>query len=310
MALTRWEIDEELRDRQHYRNLKARERFNESKRESMINNPGRYSPFEKKAVMDEYNQNRLRQHEMDMLKEQNSGALAIQQEKTKTAGEAARQTGLTQVEQEKLRGGYYENGVFVPGYQTILEREKMANNLTLKEKELGTQERIADRESKRRFGYFDPKTGEYVGGSDFNSVAVKAENDSDAAKANAEAALQMKALELRSKESIAQGNNETKLTVSALRAAISDKKARARLVQDILKGRYNNMTGQAWQRMTPEQQDEWIRKNSLFPDLSAGGNAPADNAGGGDAARPQEGERRTFKQGEYVFRNGQWVKAN
>lgn len=280
MAWTKWEIDDELRDRQHNRNMKARERFNESKRGSMINNPGRYSPFEKKAILDPYNQKQLRQHEMDMLEEQNRGALAIQEEKTRTAGEAARQTGLTQVEQEKLRGGYYENGVFVPGYQTILEREKMANNLTLKEKEWGTRERIADRESKRRFGYFDPKTGEYVGGSDFNSVTVKAENDSDAAKANAEAAMQMKELELMSKESIAQGNNETKLTGAALRAAISDEKARARLVQDILKGRYNGMAGQAWQRMTREQQDEWIRKNSLLPGQSAGGNAPANNAGG------------------------------
>lgn len=279
MALTKWEIDEKLRDRQAARNLKAQERFKASKRESMINNPGRYSPFEKKAVMDEYNQNQLRQHEMDMLEEQNRGALAIQQEKTKTAGEAARQTGLTQVEQEKLRGGYYENGVVVPGYQTILEREKMANNLTLKEKEWGTQERIADSQSKRRFGYFDPKTGEYVGGSDFNSAAVKAENDSAAARANAEAAMQMKALELRSKESIAQGNNETKLTGAALRAAIIDEKARARLVQDILKGRYNSMTGQAWQRMTTEQQDEWIRKNSLLPGQSAGGEVREDSNG-------------------------------
>ena len=303
---TKWEIDEELRERQHARNMKAQERFKASQREAMIRDPGRFSPFEKKAVMDEYNQDQLRAHEKDMLRMQNDGALAIQQEKTRTAGEAARQTGLTQIEQEKLRGGYYKDGVFVPGYQTILEREKMQNGLTLKEKEWGMQERIADHSTKRRYGYFDPKTGEYVGGSDFNTAAVKAENDSAAANANAEAALQMKAMELRSKESIAQGNNETKLSGAALRAAISDEKARTRLVQDILKGRYNGMTGLTWQRMTPEQQDEWIRKNSLLLGQSAGGNAPANNAGGG-AARPQEGERRKTANGTAVFRNGQWV---
>lgn len=291
---------------QHERNMRARERFNESKRMAMISNPGRYSPFEKKEVMDEYNQNQLRQHEIYMLEEQNSGALAIQQEKTKTAGEAARQTGLTQVEQEKLRGGYYENGVFVPGYQTILEREKMANNLTLKEKEWGTQERIADRETKRRYGYFDPKTGEYVGGSDFNSAAVKAENDSAAARANAEAAMQMKALELRSKESIAQGNNETKLTASAFRAALKDEESFARFGQDVMQGRYGYAAKKAWEGMTPEQRKAWARENSIMPGQSAGGNALANNAGGG-AASPQEGERRKTANGTAVFRNGQWV---
>ena len=89
----------------------------------------------------------LRAHELDMLEKQNKGALDVQKEKTRTAGEGARQTGLTNIELEKLRGGYTDNeGVFHPGSQTLLEREKMQNGLTLAEKQIASQERIAGME--------------------------------------------------------------------------------------------------------------------------------------------------------------------
>ena len=89
----------------------------------------------------------LRAHELAMLEKQNKGALDVQIEKTRTAGEGARQTGLTNIELEKLRGGYTDNeGVFHPGSQTLLEREKMQNGLTLAEKQIASQERIAGME--------------------------------------------------------------------------------------------------------------------------------------------------------------------
>lgn len=89
----------------------------------------------------------LRAHELAMLEKQNKGALDVQMEKTRTAGEAARQTGLTNIELEKLRGGYTDDkGVFHPGSQTLLEREKMQNGLTLAEKQIASQERIAGME--------------------------------------------------------------------------------------------------------------------------------------------------------------------
>ena len=89
----------------------------------------------------------LRAHELAMLEKQNKGALDVQIEKTRTAGEAARQTGLTNIELEKLRGGYTDDkGVFHPGSQTLLEREKMQNGLTLAEKQIASQERIAGME--------------------------------------------------------------------------------------------------------------------------------------------------------------------
>lgn len=89
----------------------------------------------------------LRAHELAMLEKQNKGALDVQMEKTRTNGEAARQTGLTNIELEKLRGGYTDDkGVFRPGSQTLLEREKMQNGLTLAEKQIASQERIAGME--------------------------------------------------------------------------------------------------------------------------------------------------------------------
>lgn len=89
----------------------------------------------------------LRAHELAMLDKQNKGMLDIQAEKTRTAGEAARQTGLTNIELEKIRGGYTDDdGVFHPGSQTLLEREKMQNGIDMLDRQLQQQQRIAEME--------------------------------------------------------------------------------------------------------------------------------------------------------------------
>ena len=125
----------------------ARQRRLDSQRMTAIADPGRYAPSVRQEALEWQRNGGLRAHELAMLEKQNKGALDVQMEKTRTAGEAARQTGLTNIELEKLRGGYTDNkGVFHPGSQTLLEREKMQNGLTLAEKQIASQERIAGME--------------------------------------------------------------------------------------------------------------------------------------------------------------------
>lgn len=125
----------------------ARQRRLDSQRMTAIANPGRYAPSVRQEALEWQRNVGLRAHELAMLEKQNKGALDVQMEKTRTAGEAARQTGLTNIELEKLRGGYTDKeGVFHPGSQTLLEREKMQNGLTLAEKQIASQERIAGME--------------------------------------------------------------------------------------------------------------------------------------------------------------------
>lgn len=138
----------------------ARQRRINANRAIAASDPGRFSAFETRSLLglqhtqggdipmlDRQEREGLRAHELDMLEKQNKGALDVQMEKTRTAGEAARQTGLTNIELEKLRGGYTDKeGVFHPGSQTLLEREKMQNGLTLAEKQIASQQRIAGME--------------------------------------------------------------------------------------------------------------------------------------------------------------------
>lgn len=125
----------------------ARQTRLDAQRMTAIANPGRYAPSVRQEALEWQRNGGLRAHELAMLEKQNKGALDVQMEKTRTAGEAARQTGLTNIELEKLRGGYTDDkGVFHPGSQTLLEREKMQNGLTLAEKQIASQERIAGME--------------------------------------------------------------------------------------------------------------------------------------------------------------------
>ena len=144
------EREQNLRNRESEISNQAHARFMRSRRNYLERNPNAVSPQEYAATMGYErgkNPTGLWQHELDMLDKQNKGMLDVQTEKTRTAGEAARQTGLTNIELEKLRGGYTDDkGVFHPGSQTLLEREKMKNGLTLAEKQLSSQERIAGME--------------------------------------------------------------------------------------------------------------------------------------------------------------------
>ena len=141
------EREQVLRQREGDVFAAARQRRLESQNLTALTDPGRYAPQVYKQAKQWHDERGLRDHELAMLDKQNKGALDIQAEKTKTAGEAARQTGLTNIELENLRVGYTDdNGVFHPGSQTLLEREKMQNGIDILDRQLQQQERIAEME--------------------------------------------------------------------------------------------------------------------------------------------------------------------
>ena len=279
MALTAREIEQNQRARQreqNRQNLEARDDFLASKQKSILANPGGYSPFERRAVEEEINGRRLREHELDLLDKKNAGELALQQERTRTAGEAARQSGLTQIELSRLQDGFIdESGNSVPGSKYRLERERINAGLSQAEREFATRERIADLETKRRYGYFDEK-GDYVGGSDFNAADVTGEHRANAAEAQAKEARAMKELDLARRDGITDKNNNARLRFENERAAKSDKKTRDQVAKEIAQDMYRSagLPSESWMKMSVEEKNKAI-------DMILGRGLNADGTGRG-----------------------------
>ncbi len=328
MALTAREIEQNERNAWHRQNMEARKRFNESRLAAAHNDPGRFSPWEKRAMEEERKTIALRQHEMDMADKQHASELAIQQEKTRTAGEAARQTGLTNIELSKLQDGYTDkNGVFIPGSRTRLEQERIKAGLTQAENEMETKLRIADiedkgrdRDSQRRYGYFDPKTGEYVGGSDYNTADVTGEHQ---ATARAQEQAERRGIE----QDKAAASAAAKQAETARETARNLEVDRGRALANILEEKDKAMSARKWATLTPEQQRAYLDGVvGLTRPPAAGAAGTGQGAAGtgqgaakpqgdgrqfgryrGGAAKPKEGDRQETKQGMAVFRNGQWI---
>ena len=261
MILTARELEQNQRARQreqNRQNLEARNEFNQSRINTAIHHPGRFSPYEQRALAEEGRRIALQKHEMDMLDKQNAGALEIQREKTKTAGEAARQTGLSNIELSKLQDGYVDkNGNFVPGSRTRLEQERIRAGLTQAEEEMETRQRLAeiedqgrDRDSKRRYGFFD-KDGNYVGGSDFRTADVTGRNQATAR----EQELALKRLDELSK---AEAKDSAKQAANAREDARNLEIDRGRALANILEDKDKTMSPRKWATLSPEQQRAYI----------------------------------------------------
>lgn len=273
MALTARELEQNERARQnewHRQNQEARKKFNESRLEDAHNVPGRYSPWEKRAMDEERKTIALRQHEMDMADKQHASDLAIQQEKTRGSGEAARQKGLADIELSKLQDGYTDkNGTFFPGSRTRLEQERIKAGLTQAENEMEAKMRIADiedkgrdRDSQRRYGFFD-KDGNYVGGSDYNTANVTGEHQAKAEQAKAAAQREMRLMSLQSREHSAEQAETTKRMRLDFQAALKNNEARTKILEMIGEDLFPGMTSDDWQKMPREDQDNWLRSMAL-----------------------------------------------
>lgn len=251
----------------------ARQRRLDSQRMTAIADPGRYAPSVRQEALEWQRKRGLREHELAMLDKQNKGMLDIQAEKTRTAGEAARQTGLTNIELEKLRGGYTDDkGVFHPGSQTLLEREKMQNGLTLAEKQLSSQERIAGMEH----GTIGPD-GKVTPGSRERVARIGAET-------NAQQAELQRQHEIEKQKIISDGNVKAAGVAAAGRVGAAEARGeqaaearRRRFDEMALSGKfvYAGIGADKWKNMSEDEREK-IRKQFFgqIDELNGTGAAP------------------------------------
>lgn len=241
----------------------------------------------------------LRAHELDILEKQNKGALDVQKEKTRTAGEGARQTGLTNIELEKLRGGYTDDkGVFHPGSQTLLEREKMQNGLTLAEKQIASQERIAGMEH----GTIGPD-GKVTPGSRERVATITGQSAvQQQAEANKGLAAQAEINRQMQQEQIA-AQIQRSIIAAGGKADAAKIAGHAKIVGEAL--RNGSMVGKDAATVMAELAEQYKNDPEMLASIQGYGGQQQQPTSGGGA--PKEGDRRQTATGMAVFRNGKWV---
>lgn len=230
----------------------------------------------------------LREHELAMLDKQNKGMLDVQTEKTRTAGEAARQTGLTNIELEKLRGGYTDDkGVFHPGSQTLLEREKMQNGIDTLDRQLQQQERIAngEQQSRERVAMITGLSAVQQQAEANKGLAAQAEINRQKQQEQIAAQIQRSIIAANGKVDVANINKHSKTIGEAIKAGALVGKDPTTVMAELAERHKND----------PE----------MLKSIQAYSEQQQPTNGGGGA--PKEGDRRQTATGMAVFRNGKWV---
>ena len=265
----------------------ARQRRLDSQRMTAIADPGRYAPSVRQEALEWQRTGGLRAHELAMLDKQDKGMLDIQAEKTRTAGEAARQTGLTNIELEKLRGGYTDDkGVFHPGSQTLLEREKMQNGIDTLDRQLQQQERIANGEQQSR-----ERVATITGQS-----AVQQQTE-----ANKGLAAQAEINRQKQQEQIA-AQIQRSIIAAGGKADAAKIAGHAKIVGEAL--RNGSMVGKDAATVMAELAEQYKNDPEMLASIQGYGGQQQPTGGGG---APKEGDRRETASGMAVFRNGKWV---
>lgn len=276
----------------------ARQRRLDSQRMTAIANPGRYAQSVRQEALEWQRNGGLRAHELAMLEKQNKGALDVQMEKTRTNGEAARHTGLTNIELEKLRGGYTDDkGVFHPGSQTLLEREKMQNGLTLAEKQIASQERIAGMEH----GTIGPD-GKVTPGSRERVATITGQSAvQQQAETNKGLAAQAEINRQKQQEQIA-AQIQRSIIAAGGKADAAKIAGHAKIVGEAL--RNGSMVGKDAATVMAELAEQYKNDPEMLASIQGYGGQQQPTSGGG---APKEGDRRQTATGMAVFRNGKWV---
>lgn len=261
MAFSLEELQERQRQREAERSAAARKRFDDSHLSTVIKNPTRFSPFEVQAAHRYLNEYEGKGQE----------------------GERRRQFDETQKTQRQQsadnRDGMIGQGATAAGLKADAERDVAATEWSARQK-MSEQEQaakryladqeawskrmeisVADENGKRRYGYFD-KDGNYIGGSDFNTADVAGEHQARAEASRAAAELEMRLMGLQSRDGIEARKDETRRMGMLFRAAQKDNEARAELIKGFGEGKFGMNLGR-WQKMTREQQDNWLQQMSL-----------------------------------------------
>ena len=110
-------------DAWHEANMRARRRRLESRAEIAMADPGRFSPFERNALIEWRKRNEpdaLRQHELNMLQQQGANELAVAEQKrfgmAEQGRDAAKIAAEAKLDENKRRFGQLnDDGTYVPG---------------------------------------------------------------------------------------------------------------------------------------------------------------------------------------------------
>lgn len=253
---------------------RARARRLEARADIAMADPGRFSPFERKALIDWRNRNEpnaLRQHELNMLQQKGKDEIAVAEQK---------RFGMKEQGADAAEWGF--KGKEVEGEYGLKQHEiDAAAKTNVATIEAGASKYGADRvseASKSQHGYFDEK-GVYHPGS---NVA--------AAKAQAEAAA-------------AEKEQKRALEEQKLRAAEEKEKNRLKLQYDRLEAKDKASVDAAANALARE-------KGISFEDARNQVMASRESAAqqGGEA---KEGATKTLSSGrKVVFTNGKWQYAN
>lgn len=188
----------------------------------------------------------LRQHELDVLKQQGENAIGVEREKA----EGLKNQGLSAAEKNLEASKYGWDK------QLEIESEKQRSGLTLAERQIAGQERIAGMEH----GTVGPD-GKVIPGSRERVATIQAEAAAQQEELKRQHEIEKQTIIKDGNENIAVIKGKATLGAAELRARAAEQAKRAAIVQDIMKGeyrRFGGMTPEKWKQMTPEQQQAWL----------------------------------------------------
>ena len=255
------DLNDEL-DRQHKARMGARARRLGSALAAGADG-GRYSPITMDRMRGELEYIRgggitgLRQHELDVLKQQGDNDFRVAEQKRFGMREQGSDAAGLNAEATKY------------GWDKQLEmEEKRQNGLTKREKMIGNRtERIAGMEhgTVGPDGKVIPGSRERVAGINAEAVALQAE-----LKRQHELELDQEKTQRtidtnNTRKEVGAGHDQARRDAAGLQQQRADQNARTRIVQDIQKGAYltSGMTPEKWKSLSPEEQQAYI--NGLMP---------------------------------------------
>lgn len=264
-------------DRQGDVFARARARRIDANREIARNDPGRFSPFERNALlglnsrgtgplMDRNERNGLLAHELKKLDKQGENEFKVAEQKRLGMREQGADAAGHNAEATKY--GWDK--------QLEVEQERQKGGLTLAEKQIASQERIAGMEHGTigADGTVTPGSRERVAGINADAVAQQAE-----LKRQHELELEREKT-LRNADTnqtrvvVGAGHDQARRDAAGAQQQRADKNAASRVDQDVMQGKYleSGMTPGKWKAMSEEERAAF--RKSVGVSQSAGGNQP------------------------------------
>jgi len=286
-------------DAWHEANMRARARRLEARAEIARTDPGRFSPFERNALLglqhtkqgdiplvDRQERGVLRQHELNMLQQQGKNELAVAEQKRfgmREQGRDAAEWGF-KGEEVKAKTGLTQAELDATAKTRIAELDTEA-------KKYGADRGLEA--SKSQHGYFDEKGVYHPGGN----VAV--------AEASGKAALEVEHIRGQATVDAARAQAEAqRLREQERQAAMLERK----LVGQDEAQRKNIMAEANKLVASAAANGETLSLDAAVDQVLAGRAKAGGQQQGGQA--PKEGQTRKLSSGKTaVFRNGKWQLA-